>query len=181
MPNIREAYASTSGAMVNASGAERLASEGRASGRRRWVVRSGLMLGLTSIIGFVLIVVDRNSRTQLDSVERLVDVSAKLQERVNALGFLPRTLPEQPPVPMLYPAADLSFAINAQAPVIIGYSEQIPLIMQGSGRAVLTYHEGKIGREWMTNQEFVRAYLDQESREEAFQQERAASPPNLPK
>lgn len=162
---------------------DQLVLASKAKARRRWMIRSGLMLTVTAVIGFAVVVMDRNNRTRQSFLDQIKVPAAALESSLAMLGDLPAVIPQHAHVDILrYDAPDSlrAYATSTTEPTIIGYTAPITLIIQPAGRAVLLYHAGKIERRWMNERDFRLAIIAQHERLEAYDSERSARPPNLP-
>ena len=158
--------------------------ESRIRARRRWVLRTTLMLVLTAGI-LCLLVMWRRDETTVASCLALLDapVSA-LQRSVEKYGWLPAGLPEPAAAALEggYYASNIErfYAMNTSEPVIIAFGRSVPLILGRDGRGVIEYHQGKVSRKWLSLTGFQRAWLKQEEQMRAFQEKVKSGPPPLP-
>jgi hypothetical protein len=177
---------------------EDLVSASKARARRRWVIRSVSLLGVTSVILCALLVWRRNEAARTSVHRDLVPAVAALQERIDSLGILPATPPPSDaasPAPSLPPLDVLpkvfegyapqdpvqrQFAMNASDPVIIAWSRPIHLFLQADGRWVVLYANKRVSSTWMTNRAFRTAQLDHMRRLVEFEKERSRRPVELP-
>ncbi|MBI4579802.1 MAG: hypothetical protein HY718_08875 [Planctomycetes bacterium] len=170
------------GANVRELERESMIAASRASARRRWIVRTGLMLGVSAIV-LVVLVVGRRDRMAIDEAVRAMDRPvAALQAEIDALGQLPARMPEVPSRVAIAYASDLmrEYARTATEPVIVASTARRALILQRDGNAVVIYHEGKVRQEWWSRERFINAWQAQEARIKNWEQERRSQPPRLP-
>ncbi len=161
---------------------QELAMASKTRARRRWAMRSVLLLAFTAVVLCGLLIWRRNQATQTEFHRQLAPTVAALQERINALGTLPVTPPTREFLNTYTPAdaVERQFALNASEPVMIGWTAGIHLFLQEDGRWVIFYSGGKVSCTWMTQSAFRTAQVEQMRRVNEFQEQRSRRPVELP-
>ncbi|UCD28931.1 MAG: hypothetical protein JSV03_00150 [Planctomycetota bacterium] len=147
--------------------------------RRRWIIRTGLMLSLTAFLLFFF-VTWRRDQLGIDASLRSLDLPVTiLQNKIDTLGWLPTTLPE---LGNNYYASDAEryFAMNTTEPVIIATTKPTHLILREDGLCAITYHKGKISSKWIPLSEFRLIWHSQERKMEEFEEKQHSKPPIIP-
>lgn len=178
---IPEMPAGGSSTSLPASLVERVtASKMRA--RRRWAVRTGMLLLVSGILLATLVIWQRDSETRSAWLRTTSRSAAAIQAHFDQTGYLPANLPYASEfVPMTYASyADRFYAVNASRPVIIAMSGSLPLVLQPDGRTVIIFENGTVRTEWMSTGAFTTAYLEQLRDAEQFEHERRSRVPQLP-
>lgn len=156
--------------------------ESKARARRRWIIRTALLLLTTSAMLFGLVTWRRDSMRITGSLQAIERPIAALQIKIDQLGRLPAILPEFEGslIESYAGAADRFYAINSSKPSIVAVSGRIPVILGEDGRCVIIYDRGKVYSEWMKQGRFEAAMQSQWDLIQAFEQQRRSRPPALP-
>lgn len=165
------------------------AQEARARERRRWIVRTLLVLFVT-FLALCLFVVWERDRMMVQGSLGIVDESVRLlQQRYDEFGYLPVAPPmagdPEPLLSSMYYASSRErfYAHQVSGPVIIAFTPvrtSIPQVLGPSGRCVIIFEDGHLRSTWMSVSEFHGAWQRQQQHMIAFEQDRATQPPELP-
>jgi hypothetical protein len=156
-----------------------LANKTRA--RRRWVLRTGLVLGITSLLLIGLLAWRQDAVALLEHNWTAQRSCEAVQAHLDRTGLLAAALPSGTSPGFMYASyADRFYAQRAARPFIIAASPEAALNLRPHGRSVIVYENGKVHVEWMTVGAFADACLAQTRDAEAFERHRLAQPVVLP-
>lgn len=146
---------------------------GKTRARRRWAVRTGLILGASGVLLFGLLVW-RYDTSELNSslwnAERLAE---SIQTHLDRTGLLPGALPADLASGFAYASyADRFYAERADRPCIVATSPHVALSLRPNGCSAIVYTHGQVQVQWMTNAELVAAYATQQREAEEFDRRR---------
>lgn len=150
--------------------------------RRRWILRSSILL-LVSAGLITFLVMKRRDDMAVRGLLRSLDKSVlALQAQVDALGQLPARLPETNTTLQIAYATDAqrAYAREADRPVIIATTPWLGRVTASEGAGVILYEHGKVWREWWTRPRLLGEWRAQEDRIRAFDRERREAVPVLP-
>jgi hypothetical protein len=150
------------------------------SARRRWAIRTTLMLFLTAVVLCLLVIWVRDRNTVSASLRVLDPPIKALRDRVSALGVLPAVLPESKLQLYYASPAERFYAMNSREPVIIAATLKISLLLRENGRCVIIYEKGAVHSEWIPESRFLSQWDEQRKRIEDFQAKIRSRPPELP-
>ena len=184
MPTIHEVKAGTPGRIGGPKGiVDRLAQESKARTRRRLIVRTGAWLAITAVAGFFIVVWQRNTRSIDTVVNQLKTPATAIEKSVNEYGWLPALPPRTEQAKLQYYCnreAERAYAMNSGRPTIIGYTDQLHMVLRGRGRGVLIYDNGQVYPKWLSQPEVRRDWRRQTQAREQFEEDRRTRPPELP-
>ncbi len=180
MPMIRELRVGTPGPFREADrGADERLLAGRARARRRWAIRTSLILLLTAATLCIFVTWRRDRMTVAWRLLSLKPAVATLQQRIDKFGMLPSVVPG---LEKCYYASDSErfYAMNAAEPVIIAYQPRTHLMLRDNGRAVIIYEGGTVRQEWLPETGFRGTWRQQQERMKIFEEKMRSRPPELP-
>ena len=149
----------------------------RAQARRRWAVRTGLLLGITSVLLIILVLWRRDVVAMQDTARTAGRSCEALQAGLDSSGLLPVALPAFTPREYAYLSyADRFYAQHTSRPTIIAASPEVTLKLRPNGRSVIVYQSGKVHVEWMTAGAFAEAWTAQTRDAEQFDYQRRHHP-----
>jgi len=135
----------------------------QAAARKVGVARSALalMAGAVALAVLALLARDYHRRSQaLDGAREYAEVLAR--ERIGESGVLPLNF--EPGADMQATADDFKIewlkheeAVHlrrSRQPIIVAWTKVLPLWLGRNGRAVISFHEGRLAVDWLGNQVF---------------------------
>lgn len=153
----------------------------KAQARRRWAVRSGLLLSLTGAVIILLVVWRRDTVAMQDVTSTAERVCSSIQDSLKKDGLLPSVLPAGKAPGFEYlPYADRFYAQHATHPVILAVSPSVALKLRSDRRCVVFYDKGKVYPQWMTAVAYAQARQAQTLEARMFEQQRSTAPSDLP-
>jgi len=154
-------------------------SASKTRARKRWIIRTGLLLIITFVLLFVVVTWRRDQMNVEISLRTLDEPMAALQAKINELGRLPKYVPG---FESAYYATDAErhFAMSSAEPTIIYVTPKTELILHQDGRGVIIYQQGKLIPKWMSSSEFFSAWNHQQQSMKKFEKERFSKPPVIP-
>jgi hypothetical protein len=162
----------------------------RVQERRTWVARSSAVLIVFGLCTLSLIVVRRDRAHQATLVRALKLYVTVLEDTLAKTGYLPAgwdvgDLEHQVAVPRdafnYVDGAMREYALAADVPTMIAWSEMMPKMLGADGRAVAVFNGGHIDVVWMSEGEFRRRLDKQEARFETRLLEIERQPIQLPR
>jgi hypothetical protein len=154
----------------------------KAQARRRWVLRTSLMLVFSAAV-LAGLIVERRDRWMIQEVTRaMTPAVTALQASTNDLGQLPASVPDVPLRIRLAYASNLAreYARATGGPVIIANTPVRDLVFRRDGKGVIIYENGKIHAQWISAVDFLGQWKRQEALIRAWDEGRRLTPPVLP-
>lgn len=150
--------------------------------RRRWIIRTALFLGTSSILLCTLVAFRRDQSTVRDSLAAMAPIVRQLQADTDALGQLPAALNGSGPFRDMAYVTELAreYANATKSSCIVAYSVRIPLVLGADGCIVLISEAGKVRQEWWSRIDLHNALQSQDTRIRAWELARRSTRPQLP-
>jgi len=160
---------------------EYLVSSPCAGHRRQWVIRTSLVLILSSA-ALIFLVILRADQAVINSILiSLAKPTAALQAEVDELGQLPATLPGDYRIPVAYANSLVrEYAKHTTQPVIVAQTWLAQPVLRGNGRGVIIYENHRVHSAWLTSQEFQEMLQAQEAAIKKWDEQRRSISPELP-
>lgn len=154
----------------------------RLQARRRWLIRAGVSLTLSSLLLVLFVCLQRDRMTVRSCLRNMERHVVALQAEVSELGQLPAELPASSSRFTLVYASDLvrEYARQVQEPVIVGHSAVQPLMLGHDGHGVLIYENGTVRSEWWPRPKLLGQWQAQSLRIRDWDFRRHLTPPELP-
>jgi hypothetical protein len=153
----------------------------RAQARRRWALRSGLLLGITGVVITLLIIWRRDTVAMQDVSWTTERACQAIQAHLDKTRLLPDALPKGTPPEFAYLSyADRFYAQHETRPVILAASPAVALKFRPNGRCVIYYDRGRVYAQWMTTSAFTDAWMTQLDSAAQFEHQRRAQPVTVP-
>ena len=140
----------------------------RTTARRRWIIRTGVMLFLTGAILFMIVTVQRDRTAASDTLRVLVPLQRELSAQMARLGQLPADLPEQ-----FQQGSSCAYAGTGErllirdgsysGAVLVASTPRIRQVLRPDGYAVLIWDRGALEIRWLTLTQYVRQVRQQEA------------------
>jgi hypothetical protein len=156
-------------------------SASRVRARRQWILRTGLLLGLTGLSLTLLVLWRRDPDTVALLTRANQKCATAIQAHLDSTGLLPASLPDAENSYCYYASyANRFYAQRTSRPVIIAATAPISLILHSDGRCVIIFERGRVRSEWMTAVQFSDAYQAQIQDQARFEHDQRDRIPKLP-